>query len=137
MGIKSLFLVGIILLMVMGTASAQNSPADTNNDGCVDIGEIAAYVAHASLVAADDARTYSPTHYNMWRSNGYLKAVLKGGDANSLVNIYNAAQIARLPLSVSFREGKKPVTKNDVACVAIGPAEDWVVDLITGHLKLL
>jgi PTH2 family peptidyl-tRNA hydrolase len=96
-------------------------------------GKLAAQVAHASLMAFEDApaRTQSA-----WKGDGQTKVVL-GVDAESgLFELADVADREGLPHAVVRDAGRTQLDSGTVTCLAVGPGEEDVVDRVTGDLSL-
>jgi len=100
-------------------------------------GKLAAQVAHASLGAAEEARSRRPEWFEEWKTEGQKKVVLKvQGDAE-LRQLYRRARVAKLPSSLVEDAGLTQLEPGTATCAGIGPAPEGEVDAITGALKLL
>jgi peptidyl-tRNA hydrolase, PTH2 family len=100
-------------------------------------GKVAAQVAHASLSAAEDALARRPSWYRDWKEGGQAKVVLKVNSEDELRELMMKGRRAGLSTSLVEDRGLTQVEPGTVTCLAIGPAPDGEVDLITGKLKLL
>ncbi len=73
-----------------------------------------------------------------WLLTGTKKIVVSVNSEKELLELYNKALeeniLAYLVVDAGLTEFKGVSTKT---CVAIGPAEEWKIDNITKHLKLL
>ena len=97
-------------------------------------GKIAAQASHASLQAylkADEETR------DEWESNGGKKVTLKVSDERELVEVFNAAKKRQLPAALIRDAGHTQVEPGTLTAVAIGPADEDEIDVITGKLKLL
>ncbi len=97
-------------------------------------GKTSAQVAHASLEA------YKKTPEDVraeWESEGYKKIVLKVSSEKELIDVFNAAKKAKLPVAFIKDAGHTQLAPGTSTCVGIGPAEDMKIDKIVGKLKLL
>ena len=73
-----------------------------------------------------------------WKDGIFTKACLGVDSEEELLDIYNKAQEAGLPVALITDSGLtefKGVPTN--TCMAIGPDRIEKIDAITGHLKLL
>jgi peptidyl-tRNA hydrolase, PTH2 family len=100
-------------------------------------GKVAAQVAHASLGAAEEARLRRPSWYHDWKEGGQAKVVLRVSSEAELKELMMKGRRAGLPTSLVEDKGLTQVDPGTVTCLAIGPAPDQEVDMITGKLKLL
>lgn len=105
-------------------------------------GKLAAQAAHASVNAImnglNSENSYDfKTDLKEWYQYGYTKICLAVNSEEELNTIYEAAEKANLPCSYIVDEGR--TCFNHVAtstCVGIGPADNQLIDQITGALKL-
>lgn len=98
-------------------------------------GKIAAQVAHAAVLAALSG--LGTADFATWLEQGQPKVVLKVGDANELRRLAEAGKDAGLPISLVADAGRTQLPPGTLTCAAIGPAEDCLIDAITGDLPLL
>ena len=96
-------------------------------------GKLAAQVAHASLMADEDAdeRTRSA-----WKGDGQKKVVLRVDGESRLFELADRAQIEGLPHAVVRDAGHTQLDPGTVTALAVGPAEEDHVDAVTGELPL-
>jgi len=97
-------------------------------------GKIASQAAHASIAAYLDANGAAR---DRWKSGGMAKIVLKVSSESELTKLHSAAKRAGLPSELIMDRGLTQIEPGTTTAVAIGPAEDDVIDKITGKLKLL
>ena len=96
-------------------------------------GKLAAQVAHASLSAYED--TGRATRKS-WKGSGQKKVVLKASAESEMFELADAAERAGLPHAVVRDAGHTQLEPGTVTALAVGPAEEDVVDRITGDLSL-
>jgi PTH2 family peptidyl-tRNA hydrolase len=96
-------------------------------------GKLAAQVAHAALMAAEDAdeRTRSA-----WQGSGQKKVVLQVNGERALFELADAAERAGLPHAVVRDAGHTELDPGTVTALAVGPGDDDDVDAVTGDLRL-
>jgi len=74
----------------------------------------------------------------VWLCTGTKKIVVGVESEEELIKLYNKALeedlLAYMVTDAGLTEFNGIPTKT---CIAIGPAEEWEIDAITGHLKLL
>ncbi|MBW9140662.1 MAG: peptidyl-tRNA hydrolase Pth2 [Candidatus Aramenus sp.] len=104
-------------------------------------GKIAAQVAHAAVTLVLEIIEGKNEKWKEWLfrwiEEGQPKIVVK---VDSLVQLNERLQKARakgLPTTVIMDAGKTQVEPGTITCGGIGPAEDSLIDEITGDLKLL
>ena len=100
-------------------------------------GKLAAQAAHASLAAAEDAMKRREEWYENWKSTGQKKIVVKVGSEEELQELYRKAKSAKLPAALIQDRGLTQLEPGTTTCLAIGPAPSYMVDKVTGDLKLL
>ena len=97
-------------------------------------GKLAAQVAHASVAAfvetADEAR-------KEWIECGMPKIVLQCPGEEELGRLEALAQERNISAGLITDAGRTVVAAGTVTCLGLGPAEDSVLDAITGNMKLL
>ncbi|MFB6101040.1 MAG: peptidyl-tRNA hydrolase Pth2 [Haloplanus sp.] len=96
-------------------------------------GKLAAQVAHASLSAYEDADDRTR---RAWKGEGQKKVVLKASGESALFELADAAERAGLPHAIIRDAGHTQLEPGTVTTLAVGPAEDDVVDRVTGDLSL-
>jgi len=96
-------------------------------------GKLAAQSAHASVEAVlkSDSKTIKE-----WRNEGMAKIVLKVKDEKELIKYFQKAKENGLVASLITDAGKTVVAPGTKTAVAIGPAEEELIDKITGELAL-
>lgn len=97
-------------------------------------GKLAAQVAHASLKSYETA---SDAAQKQWKTTGQKKIVLKGSNEQMLQELAHTAQIEGLPHALIRDAGHTQVDPGTLTALAIGPADEHLVDKITGELSLL
>ncbi len=104
------------------------------NDLQMGKGKIAAQASHASLQSY--LKTDEETR-DEWEAEGMKKITLKVNSEKELFEIFNAAKKRKLPAALIHDAGQTQVEPGTVTSVAIGPADEDEIDVITGKLKLL
>ncbi len=97
-------------------------------------GKLAVQVAHAAVIAVEKC---SQADYNAWSNEGSKKVVLKVADEKELLEYKRKAGQKKLPLALITDAGKTVIAPGTKTVLAIGPAEDDVIDSLTGHLKMV
>lgn len=96
-------------------------------------GKLAAQVAHASLQAYDAT---DDTTAKSWKGDGAKKVVLKVDDEASLLDLAEKARAEGLPHAVVRDAGHTQLDPGTITALGIGPADETVIDRITGELSL-
>ena len=97
-------------------------------------GKLAAQVAHAAVAAFLQAGGFAQRG---WLDEGMPKVVLKVDSPDELARLHEAALMRNLPAALIADAGRTVVPEGTVTCLGLGPAEDAVLDELTGDLKLL
>jgi PTH2 family peptidyl-tRNA hydrolase len=100
-------------------------------------GKIAVQAAHASILAADEARMQKPQWYRAWMESGMAKIAVKISSLDDLRRLEEEARENGLPVATVEDRGLTQVPPGTTTCLAIGPAPANKVDSITSKLKLL
>ncbi len=96
-------------------------------------GKLAAQVAHASLQAYERA---DRTARDEWTAGGQKKIVLQGEDEQQLFALAEEANREGLPHAIVRDAGHTQLDPGTVTALAVGPAAEDRVDLVTGQLSL-
>ncbi len=96
-------------------------------------GKMAAQVAHASLGAY---RNVDRRSANAWEQGGEKKVVVKVNDLEELMHFYNRAKSMSIPCSLVRDAGKTELEPGTATAVGMGPADEKLLDSLTGKLKL-
>ncbi len=96
-------------------------------------GKIAAQSAHASVAALEKVTT---TTYNAWTATGMKKIVVKVSGKKELLDLFMEAK-RKFPAALIKDAGLTQIKSGEATCLAIGPAEEIDLNLLTKHLKLL
>ena len=107
------------------------------------LGRIPAQVAHASIAVFLDMGEWNgdnfklhnvPDNVQHWMKESFTKIVLKVHSEKELNDLEEKAKEYKLPFAMISDDIGNDMHK---MALAIGPADDYVLDMITGHLKLL
>jgi PTH2 family peptidyl-tRNA hydrolase len=96
-------------------------------------GKLAAQVAHASLMAFEDA---DRTVQSEWKGSGQKKVVLKVNGESTLFELADKAEHEGLPHAVVRDAGHTQLEPGTASALAVGPARDDLIDRVTGDLSL-
>lgn len=100
-------------------------------------GKIAAQASHASLLAYKAAIMKNEEIAEDWDDEGAKKIVLKVASEAELVELYSFAKRRKLPCALVRDAGHTQIPAGSVTAIAIGPADEVEIDLLTRKLKLL
>jgi len=102
------------------------------------VGKASVQAAHAAVGASLAAFVRFKGLFSEWESQGQKKVVLAVKSEQELLNLYNQAIQKNIPAYLVQDAGKTTFHgKPTITCCAIGPVDDWQLDPIVGHLKLL
>jgi PTH2 family peptidyl-tRNA hydrolase len=101
------------------------------------VGKLAVQVAHASLLAAEECRIRDNYLFNKWFNEGQAKIALKVYSLEELLKIKREAEDLNLPTALVMDKGLTQLEEGTITCLGIGPAEESIIDKVTGKLKLL
>ncbi|XVH30552.1 peptidyl-tRNA hydrolase Pth2 [Haloferacaceae archaeon DSL9] len=96
-------------------------------------GKLAAQVAHASLSAYEDAGRRAR---NRWKKGGQKKIVVKATGESQLFELAERAKMDGIPHAIIRDAGHTQLEPGTVTALAVGPADDDLVDRVTGDLPL-
>ena len=100
-------------------------------------GKLAAQVAHASLGAAEETMKKRPEWYEVWKSQGQAKVVVKVSGSAELEELLKQGRALHLPIMLVQDAGLTQLEPGTATCLGIGPAPEDLIDRVTGKLKLL
>jgi PTH2 family peptidyl-tRNA hydrolase len=96
-------------------------------------GKLAAQVAHASLSAYEETGTKARKE---WKGGGQKKVVLEADGEDQIFELAEKARAEGLPHAVVRDAGHTQLDPGTVTALAVGPADDGLVDKVTGDLSL-
>jgi PTH2 family peptidyl-tRNA hydrolase len=96
-------------------------------------GKLAAQVAHASLMAYEDADRQAQSE---WKGQGQKKVVLEAAGEDVLFRLADDAERKGLPNAIVRDAGHTQLDPGTVTALAVGPAADDRIDAVTGDLSL-
>ncbi len=97
-------------------------------------GKTCAQAAHAAVMAYEHADT---TARRRWTEEGQKKVVLKVQGERALYEIREIAARAGVPCALVQDAGLTEIPPGTVTALGLGPAENDIIDRITGGLPLL
>ncbi len=100
-------------------------------------GKTAVQVAHASVSAAEQARSQHPRWWRSWVNEGQCKIALKVPSREEMLEYKEAAEREGLPTFLVEDRGLTQIPPGSVTCLGIGPGPSDKIDKITSKLPLL
>ena len=96
-------------------------------------GKLAAQVAHASLMAYEDADAKTQS---AGKGEGQKKVVLRADSEAQLFELAEKANAEGLPHAVVRDAGHTQLEPGTASALAVGPAKEAAIDVVTGELSL-
>ncbi len=100
-------------------------------------GKLSVQVAHGSVGSADKARKEHRRWFSAWLAEGQKKVVVKVEGEEELHEMQAKAASEDLPNSLVQDAGLTELPPGTVTALAIGPAPNEIVDMITRNLPLV
>jgi len=100
-------------------------------------GKLAAQVAHAAVMAAEQARSSRSEWWASWINSLQKKVVVKVSSLEELLKVEEEARRLGLPTALVVDAGLTELPPDTPTAVGIGPAPSDLIDSVTGKLKLL
>jgi peptidyl-tRNA hydrolase, PTH2 family len=100
-------------------------------------GKLAVQVAHASVMAAFEAKARHRKVFQQWWAEGQKKVVVRASDLAELRELQAQARGLHLTTALVEDAGLTELPPGTVTCLGIGPGPNDVIDRVTGRLKLL
>ena len=100
-------------------------------------GKLAAQVAHASVMGAENVKSFKRNWFDLWFREGQAKVIVKVKTIEELMEIKKQATELYLPVVQVQDSGLTQIPSGTITCIGVGPAPSELVDRITGNLKLL
>ena len=100
-------------------------------------GKLVGQACHACLGASEEARKRDADVWRRWLREGAKKIVVKVYSLEELLALEREAKRLGLPYALVVDRGLTQLPPDTPTSLGIGPAEDEIIDKITGKLKLL
>jgi len=100
-------------------------------------GKLVGQACHACLSASEEARKHYPDIWKKWLSEGAKKIVVKVYSLEELLALEKEAKRLGMSNALIIDRGLTQIPPDTPTSLGIGPAEDEVIDRITGKLKLI
>ncbi len=104
-------------------------------------GKIASQAAHAAVSLVIEIITGGKSLHrewlDEWLNEGQPKIVVKISSESELIERIDRARVENLPTTLIHDAGRTQIDPGTLTCGAIGPAPSFIIDKITGDLKLL
>lgn len=101
------------------------------------VGKLIGQACHACLGASEETRHRDLDIWMKWLCEGAKKVVLKVYSLEDLMGLEREARSLGLPKVLIVDRGLTQLPPDTPTTLGIGPAEDEIIDKITGNLKLL
>ncbi|KAK6616922.1 hypothetical protein RUM43_014892 [Polyplax serrata] len=99
-------------------------------------GKVAAQCSHAAVMAHESSRKKKPQIFADWKNFGQPKIVVKIEGEKEMMELAEQARKRQLVVSVVSDAGRTQVASGTRTVLAIGPGPSFIIDQLTGHLKL-
>ena len=100
-------------------------------------GKLISQACHACLSASEKARNLDLRTWKKWLNEGGKKIIVKVTSLEELLDLERQAKRLMLPNSLIIDRGLTQLPPDTPTSLGIGPADDEIVDKVTGKLKLL
>ena len=106
------------------------------NDLKMSSGKVAAQCCHATLKAFRESKRAYPKILRHWEKNGEPTVVLRVNDEKSLLDLASRGGEVGLTVSLIQDAGKTQIASGSTTVLGLGPGPVWLINQISGHLKL-
>jgi len=100
-------------------------------------GKTSVQVAHAAVLASEEAHKHRRQWWASWLEEGQCKVALKVDGIEDLRRLSQAAKERGLPFALVEDRGLTEIPPGTTTCLGIGPGPIETIDEITGDLPLL
>jgi len=99
-------------------------------------GKLAAQVAHAAVECAIECYKKQRPVFNIWKSQGAKKIILKAKNLDELKRLKEKAEKLGLVTSLISDAGRTELEPGTITCLGIGPGPSQLINKVTGSLPL-
>jgi PTH2 family peptidyl-tRNA hydrolase len=100
-------------------------------------GKLAVQVAHAAVMAVERAEKMDKTAVSSWKAEGQKKVILKVPGVPDLFRLREDAERAGIPCAIVADAGLTEIPAGTITALGLGPAQNKLMDKVTGKLKLV
>ncbi|KAA0203227.1 hypothetical protein HAZT_HAZT005974 [Hyalella azteca] len=106
-------------------------------------GKIASQCSHASVMAYKRMRSplqsvrYGSGLLTSWDLNGQAKVVLRAENLQVMKKLEQMAREKNIPVHKVHDAGRTEIPEGSLTVMGLGPAPIFLIDQVTGHLRLL
>ena len=98
-------------------------------------GKLAAQAAHAAVACALKTAKKNPSSLQRWMDDGQKKVVVRA-DEKEILELTKQARSKKMCTSLIRDAGMTELPPGTITALAIGPAEEEKIDVLTAHLPL-
>lgn len=99
-------------------------------------GKAAAQCSHAAVLAYKQAQRDAPRLLRQWERQGQRKVVLRASTEEEMLSLASHARSKGLITSLVRDAGRTQLAPGTRTVLGVGPADERLIDSVTGHLKL-
>jgi PTH2 family peptidyl-tRNA hydrolase len=100
-------------------------------------GKLAVQVAHAAVMAVERAEKMDKSAVSSWKAEGQKKVILKVPGVPDLFRLREDAERAGIPCAIVADAGLTEIPAGTITALGLGPAQNKLMDKVTGKLKLV
>jgi PTH2 family peptidyl-tRNA hydrolase len=100
-------------------------------------GKLAVQVAHAAVMAVERAEKSNKSVVSSLKAEGQKKVVLKVASVQDLFRLREEADRAGIPSAIVADAGLTEIPAGTITALGLGPAQNKLMDKVTGKLSLI